>query len=551
MRIGELERLRIRVESFRNVAAPVRDAARGLVRLHADERRHVLERQSENTVAPLRRLSEMAADLPEAPQRECHPGCVLGTSTTDGPIKRCAHVVVVGLEEIEPPLLALALKMRPRFLGQGQVCEGVPRGDLVALATFRELFDRELADRHQHAEAGLASDFRLAHQALLDERAQDLEDVAPELASGTADRLDLREHSTGDEDTDPREESTLGDLEKIPAPLDRAAERPLAFGEIPGGRGKNVQPLPQLRQHRLRREDLYASGRELDRERKAVQPVDDLGDGCGVVRSHAEVGPHRHRALHEEPDGVGLREDLERRESFGVRKIQRRHRELLLAGDAERRPARRDHLEAGTRSEQLADDRSGRKDLLEVVEHEQHPLSLDVIEHARKRHLRAAHLHTEGLRDRRRNELRIADRRERDEESAVAECRRRLLGDAERQSGLSGPSGPGQRDESRFLEEPLPFGDLALAADEARRLRRQERRGAIECPKRRKVGSAPADHELVEALRTREIFQPEFAEIADRHAVAKIRTRQCRGRVGQQHLAAVSRGRDPRRAVHV
>src|SRR5438105_14902131 len=43
VRIGELERLRIRVESFRNVAAPVRDAARGLVRSHTYERRHVLE----------------------------------------------------------------------------------------------------------------------------------------------------------------------------------------------------------------------------------------------------------------------------------------------------------------------------------------------------------------------------------------------------------------------------------------------------------------------------------------------------------------------------
>src|SRR5438477_1348401 len=292
----------------------------------------------------------MTADLPEAPQRERHPRGVLGTTMVDGPIKRRAHVVVVRLEEVEPPLLALALKMRPRFLGEGQVGDGVPLRDLLALATLRELFERELADRHQHAEARLASDFRLAHQALLDERAQDLEDVAPELASGTADRFDLRKHSTGDEDTEPREESTLGYLEQIPAPLDRAAKRPLAFGEIPGGRGKYVQPLPQLRQHRLRREDLHASRRELDRERKAVQPVDDLGDGRGVLRSDAEVGPHRHRALHKEPDGVGLREDLERWKAIGVWEIQRRHRKLLLAGDAKRRPARRDNLQHGTRA---------------------------------------------------------------------------------------------------------------------------------------------------------------------------------------------------------
>src|SRR5437762_12733692 len=112
--------------------------------------------------------------------------------------------------------------MRPRFLCQGQVCEGVPRGDLVALATFRELFECVLADPHQHAEAGLASDFRLAHHALLDERAQDPEDAAPELAAGTADRLDLRAHSTGGEDTHPRRGATLGVPEKVAAPLDRA-----------------------------------------------------------------------------------------------------------------------------------------------------------------------------------------------------------------------------------------------------------------------------------------------------------------------------------------
>src|SRR5437899_9517389 len=121
----------------------------------------------------------MAADLPEAPQRERHPRCVLGTSTADGPLKRCAHVVVVGLEKVEPPLLALALKMRPSFLGQGQVCEGVPLRDLVALATFRELFERELADRHQHAEAWLAPDSRLAAHGLLAEPSHELGYVVP------------------------------------------------------------------------------------------------------------------------------------------------------------------------------------------------------------------------------------------------------------------------------------------------------------------------------------------------------------------------------------
>src|SRR5439155_19706930 len=215
---------------------------------------------------------------------------------------------------------------------------------------------------------------------------------------------------------------------------------------------------------RLRREDLHASRRELNREWKAVQPVDDLGDGCGVLRSDAEDGPHRHRALHEEPDGVGLREYLERWEAFGVWEIQRRHRKLLLAGDAKRRPARCDDLQHRTRAEKLTHDGRGAEDLLEVVKHEEHLFAANVIDYARKWSLGARDLNTERVRDGRWHELGVGYRRKRDEERAIAESIRRLLGDAQRESGLSRPSGPGERDEARLPEASLRFGDLALAA---------------------------------------------------------------------------------------
>src|SRR5438309_10676917 len=102
------------------------------------------------------------------------------------------------------------------------------------------------------------------------------------------------------------------------------------------------------------------------------------------------------------------------------------HRQFLLAGDAERCSAGSDNLESGARAEQLTDDRSCRKDLLEVVEHEQHPLALAVIEKTLERQLRATHLHAERVRNRRRNEVGVTDRCERVEGRTVAEFGRRF-----------------------------------------------------------------------------------------------------------------------------
>ncbi len=189
-----------------------------------------------------------------------------------------------------------------------------------------------------------------------------------------------------------------------------------------------------------------------------------------------------------------------------VRYLEGRHRKLLLSGDAQGCPARCDHFECGACTEKLSNDRRRGKDLLEVVEHKQHPLVLEVIDQTRERQLRATHLHAEGVRDRRRNELRVGDGRERDEECAVAESGRRLLRDAQRQSGLSCPSRPGEGHEPRALQKSLTFGDLARSSDERRRLRRQERRRPIEAADGREVRGGPNDHELIDPLRPCEVL---------------------------------------------
>ena len=137
-----------------------------------------------------------------------------------------------------------------------------------------------------------------------------------------------------------------------------------------------------------------------------------------------------------------------------------------------------------------------------------------MIEDACERDLRAGELDAEGVRDRRWHELRIADRGQRHEVRAVAKLVRGLLGDAEREPRLSGAARTCERHEARALEKTLAFGDLARPADERRRLRRKERRGSVEAPHGGKVRRGPADDELIEALRSRQILEPELAEVA-------------------------------------
>ena len=225
--------------------------------------------------------------------------------------------------------------MGARFFGERDIRARVAHPYEIALVALREAFERELADRDEHAESRLAVDLRLPHQAVLDESAEHVENVAgAELLGRAADLLDLREHPAAREDRQPREELALCGVQQIPAPGDRAAKGALSLRQITSGRGEHVEALAELRQHRLRREHLDARRRELDRERQPVEPVTDLGDGARVLGRHAEVRADPFRAVDEEPHRVGLCEHIERGQVPQVGELERRDRKLLLAGNA-------------------------------------------------------------------------------------------------------------------------------------------------------------------------------------------------------------------------
>ena len=90
----------------------------------------------------------------------------------------------------------------------------------------------------------------------------------------------------------------------------------------------------------LRLEDSNAAGRELDRERQAVEPDTDVGDRSGIRWGDREVGPRGSRSIEEErsclgrPDGLGI--SGRARGGQG----ERRDRVLVLARHIERGAAR-------------------------------------------------------------------------------------------------------------------------------------------------------------------------------------------------------------------
>src|SRR5205823_347569 len=155
-----------------------------------------------------------------------------------------------------------------------------------------------------------------------------------------------------------------------------------------------------------------------------------------------------------------------------------------------------------------------------------------------------------GQRDGGRDEGRIGDRGELHEEDATVVLTSRQLGDAQAEARLAGAAGTGEGQETRAPQQLADSGHLSLATDEAGDLWRQVGR-RFKRARRREVGRQARDQELEQALRTVEVLQPVFAELAQRGAGGEGAADE-RGRRGRKDdLAAVRSGRDSSGAVDV
>ncbi len=187
------------------------------------------------------------------------------------------------------------------------------------------------------------------------------------------------QRAAADEDAEACKRLALVRPQQVVAPVDRGGERLLACRRVARAGRQQVRLAFEPLENLSRREQLRSRRGELDRERQPVEPPADAGDLRGAGRVELEARIDRLRPHREEPHRVGLDERLERK--VGVGSVERRHRVLALGCQPQRGAARGEDPEARGRGEEVADEGRGGEDLLEVVEHEQHPPLAQVLDH--------------------------------------------------------------------------------------------------------------------------------------------------------------------------
>ena len=221
----------------------------------------------------------------------------------------------------------------------------MPPPDRVDVGACLEPAERELADGREHPEAPACP--APHEQALVHERGERLQ-------IGREHAFDIGEIERAGEDREALEEIALVVVEQCVAPVDRRGERPVPLGCVLRAGAEEIETRSEAREQILRREQLRARGRELDRERQAVEPCAQLSD---LVRVRVDVDAEPACALREQ-----LRRDLW---------LERLERELDLAGQVEPFAARDEHGQVRARAQERRERRRGADHLLEVVEHEQ------------------------------------------------------------------------------------------------------------------------------------------------------------------------------------
>ena len=180
----------------------------------------------------------------------------------------------------------------------------------------------------------------------------------------------------------------------------------------------------------------------------------------------------------------------------------------MLGRQPERRPARHEHPESRGGSDELADERRGAEQVLEVVEDEQ-PVELgDALDERALDRASGLLSDSERLRDGRGHEVRLRDGAELDDHRGIADER---VGDRERESCLARASRAGQRDEPGVAppEQRADRGKLDCPPDESRARSLLTRREGD--PGRRQRGLVPKDLPL-ESTKLRRGLEPELVE---------------------------------------
>ena len=203
-----------------------------------------------------------------------------------------------------------------------------------------------------------------------------------------------------------------------------------------------------------------AGGRQLDGQGQSVQGATDRTELRGVVAGEVEAGIDGLRAPDEQLDG---------RRGGGVAvagQRERRHRVPALTVEVQRGPAGREDRGVGAPLQEFSEERHGREQVLEVVEHEQQPPVADVAGDGVEGRTLGGFRDGQGAQDGREQEGAVGDRCQPCEHHAVGIGRRGALGGGDRQAGLADPPRAGQRQQARPAQQADDVTELAVAADQ-------------------------------------------------------------------------------------
>ena len=152
----------------------------------------------------------------------------------------------------------------------------------------------------------------------------------------------------------------------------------LAEGHILRSACQQREPVPESCQQCLRMEQLHTCCRQFDGQGQPIQASTDLRDGSDIVPGQLKVGLNCLRALEEEHDRCILRAVLALGKLREVRHCKRWDREFLFTIDAQHSPAGHQHLELGTKHQQIGKLRCRIHHLLEVIQQQQEMLILQI-----------------------------------------------------------------------------------------------------------------------------------------------------------------------------
>mgnify|MGYP007135457263 CR=1 FL=1 len=276
------------------------------------------------------------------------------------------------------------------------------------------------------------------------------------------------------EDRSAAEHGALLVRQQVIAPVHRRAERvvPRQVGAARVGQEAKaiVEPIGDL----IDRQGLEPRGGELDRQRDAVETAADPRQSRGVLRRHRKRGINRGRALRKQPHRLARHQGRPGRHDG-----RRRHREggdvkRLLLRHGQRLAARCQDAHGRARFEDRANEvRGGGADVFATVEDQQEMFRGGERGQGFEQRLpwffRDSEDRGGGLHD----EAWIGERRELHEPHAVGIRVEQTGGDLQRKPCLPAAADGGEGEQPRGTEQTCHLGDLVLAADEARGLRRQ------------------------------------------------------------------------------